>query len=196
MIRKIRKEKENQFLDRMLSEVKEDVHLSGPLTAAIIFYQVINDKKCFKDYEMADVEEPTYARYGVKFMQFYQNAKKDGMLVPGFTNVLYPDEFYEIVSLKELYKILWQLRHPEVQNMDVVALAATLEMRSLSSYWLAQQLKVSKQIISQWILQDRPISKTKYEILSEVLDIDIDEFSTKGTDYELDPNDFIDYKKK
>lgn len=184
--------KVNNYLDYQIKEILEDIVLFSPLTACVLFFKEKKDGLHYVDYEVATTEDPTIGIYPDQLdFEVFDNihkAKDEAKLVPGFTNIIYDDESYKIISLKDLLKIVLKIEHPERSN-DSIVIQAYLLINSVSSYKLAQLTGISKQAMSQFLLGQRPFpEKIKQEVV-KCLKIDSREFYEEIEQFLFDEND-------
>lgn len=180
------------FLEYQKMEILEDILLFSPFTASILFYIEKNDGFHYCDYEVATTEEPTIDIYpdNLDFEVYdnYQKAEDEAKLIPGFTNIIYDDESYKIIPLKDLLKIVLKMQNPSFSN-DSIIIQSYLLINSMSAYKLSQLIGITKQALSRFIIGHRPFPDKVKKDIAEVLKIDLEEFSQEIETFLFDETD-------
>lgn len=180
------------FLEYQKKEILEDIALFSPLTACILFYQEKEDGLHYIDYEVANTEEPKLDIFpnqlDYEVVEGFKKAKEEGRLVPEFTNEIYDDELYKVISLKDLLKIILKIQNPNLSN-DSIVIQSYLLINQMSSYKLAKEVGISKQAMSQFLLGQRPFPDRVKKDIAVLLKIDYDEFSEEIDHFLFDESD-------
>lgn len=188
----MRKMKPEQVLESIRLSMLEDLGVYSPLDACVVFFKKKDDGIHFQDYEMAQTEEPEidldWNDDEQKSIQDYLELKEKGCIVPGLTNAIYPDESYEIMSLKEALTLVAMLEYLDYSS-DVIITYVNMWIRDVTPYRLAQILGISKQSMSQFLNGIRPIPLDRKKQIAELLKFDIAEYDIELTEYKFDDTD-------
>ena len=180
------------FLEYQIKEILEDILLFSPFTACILFYKEKNDGLHYIDYELANTEEPLIDIFpdelDSEVVKRFKKAKEEGRLVPGFTNIIFNDELYKIISLKDLLKIILKIQNPNLSNDSIIIQSYQL-INQISSYKISQAVNISKQAMSRFMLGHRPFPDRVKKEIADLLKIDYGEFSEEIEQFLFDESD-------
>lgn len=180
------------FLEYQIKEILEDILLFSPFTACILFYQEKVDGLHYVDYEVANTEEPKLDIFPDKLdfeiVEGFKKAKEEGRLVPDFTNEIYEGESYKIIPLKDLLKIILKIQNTNLSNDSIVIQSYQL-INQISSYKLAQIVGISKQAMSQFLLDQRPFPERIKKKIATFLKFDSSEFLEEIDHFLFDETD-------
>ena len=175
-------EKEKLMLKVILMEIKDDIETYGETTGAIVFYEVIDNIKYFVDYEIAESSDSEYSKLitDKKELEAYKNIDKTDHEI---VNIVYNNEKVDLMGLKELMYLVYELLEPNQKSV----LNVNLLLNDMSEYRLAQKIKISKQALNRMVNNQRPIPDNRKGEIANILKFNIDEF---------DRNPFLDWKFK
>lgn len=175
-------EKEKLMLKVILMEIKDDIETYGETTGAIVFYEVIDNIKYFVDYEIAETSASEYSKLitDQKELESYQKIDKTDHEI---VNIVYNNEKVDLMGLKELMYLVYELLEPNQKSV----LNVNLLLNDMSEYRLAQKIKISRQALNRMVNNQRPIPDNRKGEIANILKFNIDEF---------DRNPFLDWKFK
>lgn len=146
IIKKPLTDKEKRVLENIRLEMLEDLTEFGLDCKIALIFKEYKDEYYFTDYDVYD--EKTTIEY---------------------------DEAYKIVTIKEALYFICDIMYPEIKN-DIITIWVNLWVKDITSYKLAQELKVSKQFLSNILNGNKPLPRKYYEEIATFLEFDITEY--------------------